>query len=520
MKLRPLKAIRVLLASIIFLFISYKLLELNSINPYETHVLLRSQFIPALLSASFLWIVFLLALTLLLGRVYCSVLCPLGILQDLFFRLRTWRYRLKSKKAPKLRYIKSNPFIRYSILFITVLTLLLGSTIILTHLDPYSNFARISSNLFKPIIIQANNLVAMLLMKNDNYTLHHISIGYLSIFSLVITLSIFLIIAVISMMRGRLVCNTVCPVGTFLGIISKNAVIRPIINKSNCTKCGLCETHCKSQCIDSISKKIDASRCVVCMNCIGVCKNNALKYTLPIPATQKIYKQNIQQTKQETQTPSNRRNFIVLAGTIVASSTTKKLFGNTTKIDSQSTHPIMPPSAGNKTDFSYKCTACHACITHCPSQILKPAALQYGIGYMLKPYVKFDTGYCNHECKVCIDICPNHALKKISTEEKKLLSIGVAQFKQDACIVYTEETSCGACSEHCPTQAVKMVPYKGHLTIPEIDSSICIGCGGCEYICPVRPERAISVVSAIMQKQAKAPSKEHKEDIKIDDFGF
>lgn len=506
MKLRPFKTIRVLLASMIIFYISYKLLELNSINPYETHMLLRSQFVPALLSASFLWIVFLLALTLLLGRVYCSVLCPLGILQDILFRLRTWVYQTKSKKAPTLRYVKSNLFIRYSILFITVLTLLLGSTVILTHLDPFSNFARISTNLFKPIIIHANNLGAMLLMQNNNYTQQHISIGNLSIYSLIITLSIFFIIAVIATMRGRLLCNTICPVGTFLGIISKNSVIRPIINKTNCTKCGLCETHCKSQCIDSTSKKIDASRCVVCLNCIGVCKNNAIKYTLPIPATQKIYKQSVQQIKHEGQQPNNRRKFIALVGSITAATTTQRLFANTTKIENQDTHPIMPPSAGNKTDFSYKCTACHACIAHCPSQILKPAALQYGIGYMLKPYAKFDTGYCNPECKVCIDICPNHALKKISTEEKKQLRIGVAQFKQDFCIVYTEETSCKVCSEHCPTRSIKMIPYKKHLTIPQIDSSTCVGCGGCEYICPASPDKAITIASAILQKQAKAPS--------------
>ncbi len=111
-------------------------------------------------------------------------------------------------------------------------------------------------------------------------------------------------------------------------------------------------------------------------------------------------------------------------------------------------------------------------------------------------------------------------MKKINSEEKKVLSIGIAQFNQDACIVYTEETACGACSEHCPTQAVKMIHYKGHLTIPDIDPSICIGCGGCEYICPVRPDRAITIASTILQKPTKAPINEYKEDIKIDDFGF
>ena len=108
----------------------------------------------------------------------------------------------------------------------------------------------------------------------------------------------------------------------------------------------------------------------------------------------------------------------------------------------------------------------------------------------------------------------------LAVEEKHRTQMGRVVFVEDICIVHTEGTNCGACSEHCPTQAVKMVPYKDGLTIPLIDPDICVGCGGCEFICPVRPYRAIYVEGNAIHQEAKAFIDEKQEDIKIDDFGF
>ncbi|MDR0825199.1 MAG: 4Fe-4S dicluster domain-containing protein, partial [Prevotella sp.] len=107
-------------------------------------------------------------------------------------------------------------------------------------------------------------------------------------------------------------------------------------------------------------------------------------------------------------------------------------------------------------------------------------------------------------------------------EEKQMTQIGRVTFNEDICIVHTEETNCGACAEHCPTQAVSMIPYDKAegLTIPSINPDICIGCGGCEYICPVRPHRAIHVEGNVIHQQRKAFKEEEKQDIVIDGFGF
>ena len=156
----------------------------------------------------------------------------------------------------------------------------------------------------------------------------------------------------------------------------------------------------------------------------------------------------------------------------------------------------------------------------CPSHVLKPAFMEYGLAGMMQPTVSFEKGFCNFDCTVCGDVCPNGAILPISVEQKHLTQLGYVVFIKENCIVYTDETSCGACSEHCPTQAVAMVPYKDGLTIPHVNKEICVGCGGCEYVCPARPFRAIYIEGNPVQKEAKPfkESEEHK--MEIDDFGF
>ena len=113
-----------------------------------------------------------------------------------------------------------------------------------------------------------------------------------------------------------------------------------------------------------------------------------------------------------------------------------------------------------------------------------------------------------------------HHPSRITVEEKKSLQVGIATFFINRCIVKTEGTDCGACSEHCPTQAVHMVPYEGTLTIPQVNPDLCVGCGGCESICPVRPMRAIIVKSNVVHQTIVLPEEEEVKNVEVDDFGF
>ena len=170
--------------------------------------------------------------------------------------------------------------------------------------------------------------------------------------------------------------------------------------------------------------------------------------------------------------------------------------------------------------FKDLCTGCHLCVTQCPSQVLRPAGMEYGFDYLLKPHMSYLNSYCNYECTVCSEVCPTHAIRPITKEEKVTTQVGVAHFFINRCIVHTENTDCGACSEHCPTQAVQMVPYKGTLTIPQVNPDLCIGCGGCESICPVRPMRAIIIKANDVHKQVEKPKQEEVKEIEVTDFGF
>ena len=195
------------------------------------------------------------------------------------------------------------------------------------------------------------------------------------------------------------------------------------------------------------------------------------------------------------------------------------LWAQSSEIDSSKLAPITPPGSKSLKHFKNKCTACHLCVTHCPQQILKPAGFTFGLGYLLKPRMVYEKAYCNYECDICSKVCPNGAIVPVG-EDKKTTQVGIARFDRDRCVVYNDETDCGACSEHCPTQAVQMLPYKDGLRLPQVTPDLCIGCGGCEYICPVRPIRAINVIANEVHYVARKPEEEETEQIRVDDFGF
>ncbi len=510
--MKILKKIRIAIAILLFLPILLYFIDFTGKLPMQLHVLLKIQWIPALLSLNIIIIGTLLLLSLLFGRIYCSTVCPMGVFQDII----SWKSRFFSKKKKKFGYDYKKPqnLLRYSILFLTVITFVLGSSFLVIQLDPYSIFGRIISQLFLPLFIWGNNILAAVLSGIGKFPIYKVEQVEFVTLAFGISLFFFLLISVMSWFRGRLFCNTICPVGTFLGLFSKISNFRITINESSCNHCGTCQKVCKSECIDSSNMSIDHSRCVTCFNCMTVCKKSSMKYEFG-------YKKAVVEVAQK---PANnsRRTFLITSGAVVSTLTFANVKKQIGKKDAMlNRKPIMPPGATNIDHFSAHCTGCQLCVTKCPMQVLKPAALQYGISGIMQPHLTFSTEvFCSYECNICTTVCPSNALKKLPIEEKKLAQLGVAKFRKDICVVYTDEKDCGACSEHCPTQAVKMIPYKNGLTIPEVTENICIGCGACESICPVRPFQSIYVEGNTIQINAKKPPEAKKFDKKIDNFGF
>ena len=515
-----LKKTRVVLSVILFSLITLYFLDFRDLLPWEFHFLAELQLIPALLALNIFILLFLLMFTLLFGRVYCSSLCPMGIYQDTI----AWLSK-KIIKRKKYNYSRARTVMRWSVLAATVVAFIFGFTFLVGLLDPYGAYGRMVTHLFRPAYLAGNNLLETIFTAFDNYTFYKVSIYSLGIFSTVTALVTLLVIGYLAWKNGRTWCNTICPVGTTLGFLSRFSLFKIQFVDENCNSCGLCSMRCKSSCIDAKNRQIDYSRCVTCFNCIESCKRDAMHFTLikmkktktadALPAYTYL--------KEDKPVDESKRRFLsasivtgLAAGSLFAQEVTH---GLNLKRELKRQVPIAPPGVPSFDHLREKCISCHLCVSKCPSHVIKPAFLEYGLGGMMQPKLYFDKGFCNYDCTLCGEVCPTGAILPLTKEEKNHTQMGQVQFIIENCIVYYDETSCGACSEHCPTQAVHMVPYKDSLTIPEINQEICVGCGGCEYVCPAIPFKAIYVEGLASQNVIVLEQEEVEETV-IEDFGF
>lgn len=505
-----LRKIRIGISVVLYALITFFFLDFAGILPDSFHRLAHIQFIPALLSMSFGILAFLIALTLLFGRVYCSSICPMGIFQDIVARIS----KSVGKKKKRYNYSPAKNILRWVVVAVVLIAYLCGFTALIGLLDPYSAYGRIVVNVFKPVYMLGNNLLESIFSRFENYTFYQVDASLLSVSSFIIALFTLLIVGILAWKHGRTWCNTLCPVGTVLGFLSRFSLFKVRIDMNKCNGCGLCATKCKAACINSKGHSIDYSRCVDCFDCLEACNKEALTYA---PGVSK---------KRQGAADSSKRRFL-MAGAMTAAAAPQVLAQikeTTATLDGKKSYkkanPITPPGSVSLEHFQKQCTSCHLCVSKCPSHVLKPAFMEYGLAGVMQPTVSFEKGFCNFDCTVCGDVCPNGAITPLTVEEKHLTQMGYVVFIEENCIVLTDGTSCGACSEHCPTQAVAMVPYKDGLTIPHVNTEICVGCGGCEYVCPARPFRAIYIEGNPVQKEAKPFKETETEKIEIDDFGF
>ena len=544
MKLSILKKIRVILALFFFLLLSAVFIDFRSTfgeTFYQWAVSL--QFVPALLKTITVagvvaWgLIAVLALTLLFGRVYCSAICPLGILQDIV----SWFSR-KVKKKHRYKFRKAWTITRYSILGVLLLVVLFGGITLLTVLDPYSLFGRIASYLFKPIVVWVNNLGAAALSSADVYSiLYQYDLAPVQLTVLGTTLLFFILVIVMAFNRGRLYCNSVCPVGTVLGFLSKYSLFKIELDHDTCTQCGKCMRVCKAECISIKTQTIDYSRCVACYNCIDTCPEDAAVYRISRKGKKEKtveFKPVDMMVAQPKGPQMSKRSFLFTAGAGMAAvaglASVKKVqaaavaqkdsttvhTSNGGKIPENKQYAVSPPGSESIERFNDICTGCSLCVSACPSKVLQPSFLEYGLAGMLQPHMDFHAGLCNFDCTTCGEVCPTGAIRPLTVDQKHVTQIGKAHFIKANCIVETDGTDCGACSEHCPTKAVHMVPY-GDLVIPEVTEDICVGCGACEHACPVTPHKAIYVDGNPVHLEAKKPETEKaKSNLKADEFPF
>jgi ferredoxin len=496
-----LKWLRIGVALAVFAALTAAFVDFRELIPWKIgHMLGEIQFVPslvALLAGASLSLacIIIVIVTLAVGRVYCSAICPLGILQDVVIRLT------KRPKSPPASYSRPHTWLRQTFLWATIIAAVAGwGGFALSLLDPYSNFGRIAANIFRPLATLANNSIVGLADRVGWHGLFRVQPSWVGLGTLAVPVFILLLVVVLAAWRGRLYCNTVCPVGTLLGWFSQHAAFRLQIEKSVCRKCAACIKACKAQCIDLHSSSIDFSRCVACYNCVDVCEDHGIGYRFAWARKAPISTPAPQAAPDAVRDPHRRafisKTMLGIAGTVGISRVllaNEKLRDGKNKSAENSSPVICPPGSSSIERFLDRCTACHLCISECPTGVLQPAFMEYGLLGIMKPRMDFNVAFCNFDCVRCGEVCPDGAIDLLDVATKHLTKIGETHFYNAKCVVVTNGTDCAACSEHCPTKAVSTVPYRNNLRLPSLNDDLCIGCGACEHVCPAKPDKAIIV---------------------------
>ena len=480
------------------------------------------QLLPSFLALNLPVMAGILILTLLLGRLYCSIICPMGVFQDIVIWLRRVTGEiLNRRQARRLRRLKAegeavprpvkhasrfsfkpeHRLVRFAVLALTIAGAFVTGQLLLTLLAPYSAYGRMVRSIAG--LAEGESMAPALLV------------------TAAVTLVLIFFFA---WTRGRAYCNTICPVGSLLSIFSRFSLFRLTIDESKCVACKRCGSRCKASCIDTDRHYIDGSRCVLCFDCIDNCSEGAisLRFTGLRPAQPKTPDRKIPGTAGnggDRAVDSGRRNFIATGAAIIgtgalagsaldaSAQVVKRLDGGfadvADKKSPQRRGRIVPYGAWSVRHFYDHCTACQLCVSSCPNDVLRPST---DLEHFLQPQMGYENGWCRPECTACSEVCPTDAIHPIKWEEKLSTSIGKARVNLELCFAATDREDCGNCVRHCPTGAVHMIKADGYSRpVPVVAQHHCIGCGACEFLCPSRPISAITVDGIEVHESAVRP---------------
>lgn len=354
----------------------------------------------------------IILITVLFGRFFCESMCPLGILQSFI----NWLFHPKThvrRVCTRLPETRAQKIVRWTVATAFVLLAVLGFGALAGLIEPYA-----------------------ILGKMLTMTLPFAAIG-----AIIIILSAF--------GKGRIWCNRLCPIGTFLNLVAKIAIFKNKVG-AGCSNCKAC--FAVSKCPNAKASNEEEG---------GVTRREALHGVAVLAATEKLTDGGFAP--------------VSLPGVPARPAS------------------IMPPGAGKRSDFERKCIACQLCVANCPSQTLKPSTSLKNFG---QPELDFRYGYCRIACTKCGEICPTGALEKLQDEMRVHVHMGHAIWKKDLCVRNVNGDACTACIRKCPVQAIHLIAANKEKSTPDaivIDKAKCIGCGACEHVCPARPMPAIFI---------------------------
>ena len=381
-----LRRIRTILALVVFVLITLLFLDVTGTLHRYFGWLASIQFWPAFYALHIGVLALLVVLTLVFGRIYCSIICPLGVMQDVISRLHGIR------KKNRFTYSKEKRWLRYGVLVVFVASALAGVNAVVSLLAPYSSYGRIASSLMKPVYEAGNNVLAAIAEHLDSYAFYSVDVWMMSLPTLIVASVTLVVIAVLAWRGGRTYCNTVCPVGTILSFLARFSWLKVRIDGSKCVNCGLCTKNCKASAIDFKNHKIDYSRCVVCGDCIDKCNKGAISFSsrrVDKQTSRQVGKQTSKQADKQTSRQANNANLLVnssadalsadksrrsfLLGLAVASTAAalaqekKKVDGGLAAIEDKVAPkrltPLTPPGSLSAQHFAQHCTACQLCVS-------------------------------------------------------------------------------------------------------------------------------------------------------------
>ena len=535
-----LRKIRITLALLLFVAITLLVLDFTSSFNMLFSWIAKIQLVPAILAANFIVVAVLAIVTLLMGRIYCSAVCPMGTYMDCVAWL--WR-KLFQKGRAKYHHIEHplvHNVIRGSFLALFIILMVCGIVGVASLIAPYSSYVRMVLTILKPLYLIGNNALAYIAEQMDSYAFYDVEVWFQPSLVLITTLITWLLISFMAARWGRLYCNSICPVGSVLGLLARFSWLKPVIANDKCVHCGLCERGCKAQAIKITREEtaIDYTRCVDCFDCLEACKHGAVEFKgsgFKVQGSRvqgsrvqgsrvqgsRVQGSRVQGSRvqgnsklstlnSKLESPSqSRRTFLLTAlsagaGAALAQ-TGKKMDGGLAvvkdKVIPVRQTPILPPGAQSAEYFAKHCTACQLCVSECPNDVLRAST---DLLHFMQPVMGYEYGYCREECHKCSDVCPTGAIKLVDAAQKVSTKVGQAHWIKKNCIPVTDGVECGNCARHCPTGAIEMIPLDENdeegAYIPMVNEARCIGCGACENLCPARPLSAI-IVEGIEQQQ-------------------
>lgn len=528
-----LRIIRITLAAICFVAVTLLFLDFTGTLHLWFGWLAKIQFLPAVLALNFVVIAILLVLTLLFGRIYCSVICPLGIFQDCVSNLSS---RRKGNKA-RFSYSKEIKWLRYGVLVLFVIALVAGLNALVALLAPYSAYGRMVQSLLAPVWQWGNNLLAWIAERQDSYAFVTKDVWLKSLPTLIVAAVTFVVVVVLAWRNGRTYCNTICPVGTTLSFFSRFAMFRPVIDKSKCKSCHACERKCKAACIDVDNHKIDYSRCVDCFDCIDSCRLGALKYRfawgrgVDSGSTGAKTPQNApvgsKMTSDESKNGQNRSSevpasvastssapeSVVRQGSPTAEVTDNGKGVSTIDATSPVAEPVEATDKGRRAFLVGGAAVIGGSLLssipmRAEEEEIKDKKRDGGFAEVLPkkapnrktPITPFGSEsvekfykHCT-ACQLCVTVCPNNVLRPSSRLEH--LMQPEMSFEKGYC-----RPECVKCSEVCPAGAIlKITPEEKtewKVGTAGVDYDLCVvnrdgvSCGNCAHHCPVGAIRMV-----------------------------